>query len=147
MNRLVRRVRGILSLGLTWGVAWGAIGTLLALLIRQLDSVSFYPDSPFVVGALIGLVGFICGVGFGSVLSFAERRRTLAELSLWRAALWGLIGSAAFPLLTTMENSLLLITVPLGITFATGTVALARRAELRLGRGAREPGRLDGPNA
>ena len=133
MNRFLRKVRGVLGVGLTWGVAWGAIGTLLAVLIGQLFPGSIGPgESRIVLGALIGLVGFVCGVAFSAVLSFAERRKTLAELSLGRAAMWGLIGSSALPLLTTMNNALLLITVPLGVVFATGTVAIARRAERQL---------------
>lgn len=57
----------------------------------------------------------------------------------------GLMGSAALPLLTTMQNSVLLNTVPLGALFAAATVALARRAdrkvpELTTGAPAPEPG-------
>ena len=48
-----------------------------------------------------------------------------------RAALWGALGGAALPLLTTMNDSVLVNTIPLGAIFAASTVAIVRRAALR----------------
>lgn len=79
---------------------------------------------------MVGFVGLVSGVCFGLLLSFAESRRTIVDLSLIRVAIWGILGSAALPLLTGMQNHLILFTCPLGAAFAAATVAIARRAEL-----------------
>ena len=87
-------------------------------------------ESPFVIAPIVRLIGFVSGVGFGIILSFAERRKTILELSLSRVAMWGILGSAALPLLTGMENTLIFVVCPLGAVFASVSVAIARKAEL-----------------
>jgi hypothetical protein len=77
-----------------------------------------------------GTVGFLSGAAFGLLLSFGESRKTILNLSLSRVAMWGILGAAAFPLLTTAENELAFIFCPLGATFATASVTIARKAEL-----------------
>lgn len=90
----------------------------------------------------MGAYGIVSGVGFGSLLSLNEGRRTLRDLSLRRVALWGVLGSALVPLgfgaLGFFEAGTTLfdvlgavgVTATLGGTFASGSVAMARRAEL-----------------
>ena len=122
----------MLGIGLTWGVAWGLIGTLLGVIVGVVDPDSMDPgENALMVGALIGIVGFISGVAFSGVISFAERRKTARDLSVGRAALWGFVGAAGLPLLTTMNDQVLLVTGPLGAVFAAACVALARRADRR----------------
>ena len=55
------------------------------------------------------MVGFISGVAFGALLSFAERRKTILDLSPGRAAVWGILASAAFPLLTGRADAVLVL--------------------------------------
>jgi len=91
----------------------------------------------------MGLYGLVSGVGFGSLLSLREGRKTIFDLSLRRTAILGVLGSAAVPLLfgalgtfqvgTTTAEVLgaILVTGVLGGTFAPAAIAIAQRAELR----------------
>lgn len=58
------------------------------------------------------------------------RRRTLHQLSLWRVALWGLLGGVAIPLLMGTDGSMGWISGPMGAAFAAASVAAARRRAL-----------------
>lgn len=130
MNPLLRKLRGVMGIGLTWGILWAAIAAAVGLVIRITIPGSFDPGDAGIPLAM-GVVGFVSGVGFGILLSFAESRKTILDLSLSRVAMWGVLGSAALPLLTGMEDKLLFLTCPLGAIFAAGSLAIARRAELR----------------
>ena len=112
-----------------------SIGTVIGIV----DPDSIDPgEEPIRIGAIVGLLGLISGLAFASVLAFTERHKKLIHLSLTRVAVWGMIGGAAFPLLTTMVDKLALITGGLGALFAAGTVAIARSAERReVGSGSR----------
>ena len=121
----------MLGLGLTWGVMWSAVLATLALIIGVFDPDSIDPGEGVGMMVKIGMtVGFVSGAFFGAVLSFAEGRKTFGELSLWRIAIWGAIGAAILPLATTMNNTVLLNTIPLGVISALVTVGIARRASL-----------------
>lgn len=140
MKSLVRKLRGVIGTGLTWAVGWAAVSVGLSLLggvpFRFLGQVAFS-----------GLAqGFIGGSAFAVILSIAERRHTLKELSLGRVALWGGIGGmfllfpATLYLLPTRIPSVsllmpLFIDGLLGAGFAAGSVALARRADTDLLQG------------
>ena len=130
--KLFRRLRGALGVGVTWGVLWALIAFVIGLLIGVFDPDSIDAgESPLMMAAIVGTVGFVCGLIFSAILALAENRKTLRDLSPWRAAIWGMLGSAALPLLTGMQDSVALNTVPLGAIFAAGSVAIARRAALR----------------
>jgi len=68
---------------------------------------------------------------FGATPALTDRRKVLSKLSVGRVALWGAIGTAAFPLLTAVNNSMLIILCPIGAALAAGSVAIAKGAELR----------------
>jgi hypothetical protein len=134
METLTRRLRGLLGVGVTWGTLWAGIGAVIGLVVGE----------PMAVWALgMGLYGLVSGVGFGALLSLGEGRKTLLDLRLGRVAVWGVLGSALVPLLfgamgtfgvgTTLADVLgaVLTTAVLGGTFAPGSVAIARRAQLR----------------
>lgn len=127
---VLRRLRGLAGIGLTWGVLWALFGVALVLGIRVFDPASAQ-EGALVVGRVLGFAGFVSGVAFGTLLAIAERRRSLQSLSVWRAGLWGAIGAALIPLLTTADDKMAIITMPLGLIFATASVLVARRAELR----------------
>lgn len=80
---------------------------------------------------ILGLVGLLSGLGFAALFSLAERRRQLRDVPLPRVALWGLLGSAAIPLLMGTDGSMGWLTGALGATFATASVATARRGAVR----------------
>ncbi len=70
MNRLFRKLRGVLGIGLTWGELWAAIGLAVALVVGVVDPDSIDPgEEPIIVAGFVGVVGFISGVAFGTILS------------------------------------------------------------------------------
>ena len=137
MKGFLRRLRGILRTGLTWAIGWAGVTLGIALL-------SGVPLRFLAVGAISSLAqGFLAGGIFAVILSIAERRHTLEDLSLKRTALWGGVGGvllrlAALPLILPLGIPLPSILMPIvfdgltGAGFASGSVALARRAETRL---------------
>jgi multisubunit Na+/H+ antiporter MnhB subunit len=142
MKRLLRRLRGIVGTGVTWAAGWGALsGGMFAVLGSPLGVV--------LEGAAGGaFLGGFAGASFAVILSLAEGRRTLRELSLRRVAAWGGIGGMALLLAVSPLamarmlaagiplSAMLSFIVPLGISgilgagFATGSVALAKREEV-----------------
>jgi hypothetical protein len=131
MHKLLRKLRGMSGVGFTWAVGWAILMFILGTIIGVVDPDSIDPgEEPWRL-ALMVTVGFISGSAFALILSSAEQRKSIRELSTWRAALWGALGGAALPLLTSMNDSVLLNTIPLGAMFAASTVAIARRAVLR----------------
>ncbi len=146
MNRPVRRLRGLLGVGLTGGALWSVIGAGVGLVLGVAAPDAWgLTDRVFDWTIGMGLYGLVSGVGFGSLLSLREGRRSLFELSLRRTAIFGVLGSAAVPLLfgalgmfevgTTTAQVLgaILVTGGLGGTFAPAAIAVARRAELTAG--------------
>ena len=132
MKNLVRRLRGALGISLTWGALWATIGLVLGVIVGVVSPDQVEPgEGPGRIAAVLGFAGLLSGLGFAGLFSFAERRRTIQELSLGRVALWGLLGAAAIPLLTGADASVGLITGPMGALFATASVATGRRAVLR----------------
>ena len=132
MNPLLRKLRGMFGVGLTWGVGWGIAMFLIGTIIGIVDPDSIDAgEEPWRLAGLVGTVGFISGSVFALILSSAERVKSIRDLSVLRSAFWGALGGAALPLLTTMNESVLSTTMPLGAIFAASTVAIARRAALR----------------
>lgn len=146
MGNLIRRIRGLAGVGITWGALWAVIGAGVGLAIGIISPSAWDWTNPILKWAFgIGVYGVVSGVGFATLLSLKEGRRTLLDLSLRRVALWGVLGSAAVPLLfsvmgllppgTTMVEILGAVAVTgfMGGTFAPGSVAIARRAALSAG--------------
>ena len=128
MSKILRNLRGLLGIGLTWGIVWAAVMIAVGMIIEVVDPDSIDPgEEPIVLGAVVGLVGFISGLVFGGLLSMAERQKTISDLSLSRVAMWGILVSAAFPLLAGKDIRMMLFLGPLGAVSALTSVALARR--------------------
>ena len=138
MRKLLRRIRGAIGMGLTWGAAWFVAGLVPRWLF------GFNPDVPFPL--VFGVLGFIAGVTFSSLLVLAEGRRNFDQMSLPRFAAWGAVGGLLLSALFTRVASLgagdVLAVAPAFAlacaVCATGSLALARRAskrELRDGHG------------
>ena len=143
MDEMLRKLRGLLGVGVTWGAVWGVIGGVIGVVVGMVSPDAWTWSNPILDWAVgMGLYGFVSGVGFGKILALAEGRRRLDELSLRRIAVWGVLGSAAVPLLfaaagmfgagtTWMEIvGAMGVTAFLGGVSAPGAVAVARRAEL-----------------
>jgi hypothetical protein len=132
MDSVLRRLRGLLGMGVTWAVGWAIIMFLIGNVIQVVDPDSIdRGEEPWRLALMVSVVGFISGSVFAMIFSSAERRKRIRDLSVLRSTLWGALGGAALPLLTTMPDTVLFNTVPLGAIFAASTVAIARRAALR----------------
>ena len=126
MGSMLRKLRGLLGVGLTWGIAWAAITAIIGTVIGIIDPDSIDPgESPLIAGAIVGFQGFVAGVGFGLLLSFVETRKTILGLSVLRAATWGLLASAALPFLTGMPMGMIWFVGGLGA--ATAALSVAER--------------------
>lgn len=146
MGSLIRRIRGLAGVGITWGALWGVIGAGIGLVVGIVSPGAWDWTNPILQWAFgIGVYGVVSGVGFAALLSLREGRKTIFDLSLRRVALLGVLGSAAVPLLfnamgflppgTTLVEILGAVAVTgfMGGTFAPGSVAIARRAALEAG--------------
>lgn len=138
MRNWLRRIRGAIGMGVTWGVACGLVGGIP----RWVFGIN--TDVPIPV--LFGVFGFISGVTFSGLLVLTEGRRRFDQMSLPRFAGWGAVGGLLLAAVWAKGASLgwgdVLAIVP---TFAlasaicaSGTLALARRATSRELPGVRE---------
>src|SRR5215212_11698407 len=131
MPRWLGRIRGAIGMGLLWGAAWSAVGMVPRWIF------GFNADVPFPL--VFELLGFIAGVTFFGLLVLTEGRRTFDQMSLPRFAGWGAIGGFLLSGLFTRAASLgwgdVLAIAPAftlaSAVCASGTLALARRAERR----------------
>ena len=104
-----------------------AIFAAVGLVIGFIDPDSIDAgEGPLDVATIGGFVGLMSGACFGTLLSFAESRRSILSLSLGRAALWGMLGSSAFPLLTGRADQAFFL-CPIGAAIAVASVSIARR--------------------
>lgn len=131
MRAFLRRCRGAVGISIAWGTVWAAIFAALTVVIGIVDPDSIDPGETVARIAWIGGVfGLVSGAVFSLLLSLAERRKAIRDLSLSRAALWGVVGTAAFPLLTGVADSMVFLVCPIGAALAVASVAVAKRAEL-----------------
>ena len=137
---LLRRARGILGTALVWCIAWLAMGSAIGLYARLRTSPAV--DARFVawMAAAWALWGAVSGALFALTVLAGERRRTLAQLSVWRVATWGALGALGLPVIflcfvwaaggaVTWQG--VVVTLPtsaaLGAACAAGTLTLAQR--------------------
>ena len=131
MQKWLRRIRGAIGTGLTWGAAWSAAGVVLAAITR------FQADAPFPL--IFGVLGFTAGVIFSVFLALTAGHRRFDEMSLRRFAGWGAVGglllSGLFAKAASLDWRDVIMIAP---TFAlasalcaSGSLALARRSERR----------------
>ncbi|HEU4996896.1 MAG TPA: hypothetical protein VFT29_18895 [Gemmatimonadaceae bacterium] len=131
MRKWLRRIRGAIGMGFTWGAVWAGAGMVLAVITR------FQADAPFPL--IFGVLGFFAGVIFSAFLALTEGRRRFDQMSLPRFAAWGAVGglllSAIFAKAASLEWGDVLAIVPTfalaSAVCASGTLAVARRAASR----------------
>jgi hypothetical protein len=131
VGKWLRRIRGTIGMGLTWAVAWGAVGGVPRWLF------GFNTDAPFPI--IFGVLGFIAGVIFSGILMLTEGRRGFDQLRLSRFAALGAVGGFVLSAIFTRAASLAwadaLVIAPTfavaGAICASGSLALARRAGMR----------------
>jgi hypothetical protein len=114
-----------------WGAAWSGAGFALAVATR------FQADAPFPL--IFGVLGFMAGVAFSTLLALTEGGRGFDQMSLRRFATWGAAGglllSGIFAKAASLGWGDVLMIAP---TFAmasaicaSGSLAVARRATIR----------------
>ena len=126
MKKWLKRVRGAIGMGLTWAAAWLGLTAFTAV---------WWIGLP----VMYAVQGFIGGVVFSTVLGIVERRKRLDEMSLPRFAAWGAVGglAAMWLIMGGMNVSLAGMAISASLSAlaaagcATGSLALARRAEKR----------------
>lgn len=126
MKGFLRRLRGIIGMGLTWAVAGAGVLTGVGLF-----------GGGFVPGLTLtgAFMGFFAGSAFGVILSVIERHKRLEDLSLKRMALWGGLGgfliAAGINLFLGSGGLFWDFVATMTLVragFSSGTVAIARRA-------------------
>jgi len=150
MKKWLRRIRGAIGMGITWGIGWALAGlgigvASIALPFLPWDVFFRYFDAPL---PPLAVPGFFGGLFYSAVLGIAGRNRRFNELSLPRTALWGALGGlllALFPSFLVLvglaslgrpDASLLFLTavfaapfMVLGAASSSITLALARKSE------------------
>ena len=135
MKKWLQRIRGAVSMGLTWAVGWSVVGVIIAL-VGDFVGVFNMTAFDYVVGAVqFATMGFVGGTIFSTVLGITEGRRRFDEMSLPRFAAWGAVGGllmsgvmsgVGLPGVGGIEFAVFTL---LGAGFAAGSLALARKAE------------------
>ena len=131
MGKWLQRIRGAIGMGVTWAVACSAVGTIP----RWVFGVNTDVPIPLV----FGVFGLVAGVTFSGILVLTESRRSFEEMSLPRFAGWGAAGGLLLSGVWASAASLgwgdaLAVAPTFAIASAvcaSGTLALARRAERR----------------
>ena len=136
-------------IGVVWALAWLPVGGVIVLYAGSRpprpDDLLYRPVDGSLFLTVWTIWGALSGFVFAMILSRAERRRTLSELSLARTAVWGALGAMLLPaLLTALDVARgwassplyswrpavvsFLLSLVLGAACALGTLVLARRA-------------------
>ena len=150
MKNWLRRIRGVIGMGLTWAVGWSAIGAVFGLVDAVVIGVVLQgiPLGAYVAVyvRIFATLGFFGGAIFSTVLRLAEGRRRFDELSLPRFAAWGGLGGlllgvialtgavGAVPVslgrvMGPMDFVVAGVATLLGAGSAAASLALARRAD------------------
>jgi hypothetical protein len=146
MNKLLRRIRAAVGIGLTWAVGWMPIGLLIGLVLGGNSQTpdEFSLDDWMMPMAALGFVG---GAIFSGVLRLADGRRRFDELSLLRFGTWGALGGLALgavavtawsfdagfgPVLWGRAVVIIGSTTLMSAVSASGSLALARAADAKV---------------
>lgn len=131
MRPEIRKLRGVLGIALTWAALFAAFFALLIAAISIVDPDSIDPgEGALVISAFAAIIGLVSGLAFGVLLMLAEGGRAIREIPLARAAIWGLLASALFPLLAGKYDQVFVM-CPIGVLVALVVMTLARRQERR----------------
>lgn len=131
MKNWMRRIRGAIGVGLTWGAAWFAAGMIMLFIVGFGAA-----DVPFPL--FFGLLGFLAGAAFSGILGILGRRRSFEQMSLPRFATWGAVGGLLLSGVVAVAagpGGELMVLAPVfalaGAISAAGTLAIARKADKR----------------
>lgn len=107
--RALRFVRGVMTTALAWAAGWAVAGTAMAVVMSLLgpggvNAAASLASGAGVLAAFFGVIGAFTGTIFAIIFALGERRRSIAELSSTRMALWGALGGASYPLIGVVSN-------------------------------------------
>jgi hypothetical protein len=141
MKKWLQRARGAIGIGLTWAAGWAPIGAITGWVTGVFLG---FPLSVVTANyaVMFGVLGFIGGAIFSTVLSLAEGRRSFNQLSLPRFVVWGALGGLLLGGLavsagllgagfTTLGAVIAGTSTLLGAGSAAGTLVIARAAQSR----------------
>lgn len=124
----MKRVRGVVGIGLTWAAGWAVGGVCIgvsSLLLPWLPWTVFFElfDAPL---PALAVPGFFAGLLFAGVFSVAARGTPLTAIPLRRMTDWGALGGALLSLVPASMVSVGLATLAPGGRGQLGlTVAIA----------------------
>src|SRR6185436_1198652 len=119
-HMLPRRIRGLLGIMTTWGIAFSVIGvaSLSAVVLSGAvsDSIIGFRHLPLV--ALRGfLAGALSGGLFSALLVWRERSKGVSTVSVRRMATWGFLGAGSLvPVMALAAGTIGIIRAPILIT-------------------------------
>lgn len=139
MKRWLRRIRGVVMMGLTWAVGWAVVGggVMEGIVDPHGKILDMWPQT-------LAIPGFFGGVAFSLVLSISEGRRRFDELSLLRFGVLGAVAGLLLGVLAVTAGTArgvfplwlgAAVIIPpvtlLSALSASGSLALARKAKDR----------------
>jgi hypothetical protein len=129
MPSWVKRVRGVALMGLVWGVAWAVVGggIMEAFVDPHGEILDMWPQT-------LGIVGFVGGVAFSTVIGIAAGNRRFAELSFPQFALWGAVAGVLQGTFATRFGApfaFIAFTTVASAIVGCASLALARMADER----------------
>jgi len=141
-----RRLRGVLGTALVWAIGWLPFALVVILVTAREEPYDWSPAIALLIAIEWVVWGAFSGAVFALLLMWAERRRTLAQLSVWRVAIWGACGAALGPaaLMVVAASSpsdvgwigvatvVVGTSAAVGAACASGTLLLARKAPREL---------------
>ena len=140
-SSLMRRLRAILVISVTWAIPWAVLGVLFGAYRYwdyQRNPTDVVVTLPSQIGWSVALGAIwraLSGAAFASILSIAERHSKLGELRMAHVTAWGATGSTMIPLITLglIGASDPLMVLPLSFVAAVGAVSAALGAGLAAG--------------
>jgi hypothetical protein len=125
----VRKFFGAIRVSLAWQPLWWMVwGPFLAVL-RILRPGDFDPGEGLAAILIVGLIGLVSGTTFAVLLAASESGRAIAEVSLGRAALWGIAGAAIVPLVAGKYDQVFPF-CPVGMAIGMALISVARKGAL-----------------
>lgn len=132
MRSLVRRIRGLLGLGVFSAATWALVGVGIMLVIGVVDPPSIDPgEGPLMVAYYLGRTGFIAGIAAGVLLAAIGRHKKLLDIPMGAVIALGAVAGATLPWIAFAPRAMLPFFVVLSAGTAASAFALARRGERR----------------
>lgn len=140
MRKWLQRIRGAIGIGVTWAAGWAPVGAVTGLIAGLVLGGVPLGGIATNYAAMFGVMGFLGGTIFCTVLSITEGRHRFDQLSLPRFVAWGALGGLLLgvlavtagllgPGLTMLDAVIAGASTLLGAGSAAGTLAVARAAD------------------